>query len=364
MAQRDGLYIGLMSGTSLDAIDAALVDISADDMRLIASHEQPLDDATRDDILALCQPGNDEINRAGQLHIRLGKLFAAAVNTLLQQKGISPDKVQAIGSHGQTVRHHPDLGFSLQLGSADIIATGTGITTVADFRNHDMALGGQGAPLVPTFHQALFAKADEKRAIVNIGGMANVSLLDGETLIGGFDTGPGNVLLNLWAQRHINAPYDKKGSFARSGRLLDKLLDQLLADGFFQQTGPKSTGREHFNAAWLDSYLQGNERPEDVQTTLAELTARSIAAPLADFAADKVYACGGGSKNDFLLERLAAKLPQASIDTTDSLGWPADWIEAACFAWLAWSRLNRLPVTAPCVTGASRAAISGAVYLP
>jgi anhydro-N-acetylmuramic acid kinase len=364
MSALDGLSIGLMSGTSLDAIDVALVDVSKASVRLVATHTHPLTDDLRKDILALCQSGADEINRAGKLHLALGNAFADAVLGLLAQETLSPEKIIAIGSHGQTVRHRPDIGFSLQLGSADVIATRTGITTIADFRNHDMVLGGQGAPLVPVFHQTLFGKADEKRAIVNIGGMANASLLDGKELIAGFDTGPGNVLIDHWIKESAGTSYDDKGKFAASGSILADLMESCLADAYFQKQGPKSTGREHFNANWLTGKLKGTEKPEDVQATLTELTAVSIAGTLQEFAPDAAYVCGGGSKNDFLLRRLAIHLPDTTVATTDELGWPADWIEAACFAWLAWARLNHVPSTSPQVTGARHAAINGAVYLP
>jgi anhydro-N-acetylmuramic acid kinase len=217
---------------------------------------------------------------------------------------------------------------------------------------------------VPVFHQTIFGRESERRVIVNIGGMANVSLLDGGQLIAGFDTGPGNVLLNYWIQQQTGSPFDNKGSYAASGKLLPELLERCLADAFFAQQGPRSTGRERFNAAWLHTRLDGKEKPEDVQATLTELTALSITRSLASFAPDSVHVCGGGSKNAFLLERLAIHLPGVRVGVTDALGWPADWIEAACFAWLAWARLNQVPTTSPCVTGASRASISGAVYLP
>lgn len=360
----DGLYVGIMSGTSLDAIDVALLAINEGKPRLEATLEYPLAQALREQILSLCQPGDDEIRRAGELHLALGHVFAEATQALLDQQQLDPASIRAIGCHGQTVRHRPDLGFSLQLGSADVIASRTGITTVTDFRNHDMVLGGQGAPLVSVFHQAIFGRKNECRAIVNIGGMANVSMLDGGQLIAGFDTGPGNVLLNYWIQQQTGRLFDDKGSYAASGKLLPDLLERCLKDTFFTQQGPKSTGRERFNAAWLHARLDGKEKPEDVQATLTELTALSIAHSLASFVPDSVHVCGGGSKNAFLLERLAIHLPGVHVGATDDLGWPADWIEAACFAWLAWARLNQVPATSPCVTGASRASISGAVYLP
>lgn len=364
MLGQDGLFIGLMSGTSLDAVDAALLEITPHEVRLQASHTHTLPDILRKDILALCEPGANEINRAGSLHLALGQLFADAVLALLDQEGLQPNDIVAIGSHGQTVRHRPDLGFSVQLGSADMLAAQTGITTVCDFRNHDMVLGGQGAPLVPVFHRAIFSQADTRRAIVNVGGMANVSLLDDVALVGGFDTGPGNVLLDHWVHLHTHQPYDQDGTFAASGTMQSQLLERLLDDDFFKQSGPKSTGRERFNAHWLAAHLTGDEKPEDVQATLTELTATSIANSLRDFAPEETLVCGGGAHNRFLLQRLAHHLPGSIVDTTAVLSWHPDWIEAACFAWLAWARLNRMPATSPLVTGATRDAISGAVYLP
>lgn len=364
MLGKDGLFIGLMSGTSLDAVDVALLNISAQQTQLVATYTHTLPDTLRNDILTLCQAGDDEINRAGQLHLALGQLFADAVLALLQQEHLDPNDIVAIGSHGQTIRHRPDLGFSVQLGSGDMIATQTGIATVCDFRNHDMVLGGQGAPLVPVFHRAIFAQDTQRRAIVNIGGMANASLLDDVTLVAGFDTGPGNVLLNHWAQQHLNTPFDQDGAFAASGTVIDSLLKRFFKDSFFAKKGPKSTGRELFNAEWLKAQLSGNEKPEDVQATLSELTAVSIASGVKDFAPTEVFVCGGGAHNHFLLKRLAHHLPNSGVDTTAALGWHPDWIEAACFAWLAWARLNGLPSTSPQVTGAKREAVSGAVYLP
>lgn len=361
---KNGLFIGLMSGTSLDGIDAALVHCSADRIRLIATSSTPLPDSLRQEILTLCQPGADEINRSGQLSLDLGHLFSTAVEELLAQQNLTAKSIIAIGSHGQTVRHRPDIGFSLQLGSGDVIACRTGIPTMVDFRNHDMALGGQGAPLAPSFHRALFCNSSQKRAVLNIGGMANVSLLNGSRLEGGFDTGPGNVLLNLWAQRHKGQPYDAEGSFAASGGVLPDLLERFLSDEFFQKVGPKSTGREHFNGDWLDAMLSGDERPQDVQATLTELTVESIANSLKEFSPTSTYACGGGTHNTHLMGRLGIKLTPSQLATTEALDWHPDWVEAACFAWLAWARLNQKAATSAAVTGASRDAISGALYLP
>lgn len=364
MPNNDGLYIGIMSGTSLDGIDVALVDIVQQKIRLVSTHAHPLASNLREQILELCRTGNNEIERMGALHLQLGSTFAKAVNALLQKNNLKPENIVAIGSHGQTIRHLPQLGFTLQIGSADVITAHTGIPVVTDFRNHDMVLGGQGAPLVPTFHQHIFAKEEERRAIVNIGGMANISLLNGTSLLGGFDTGPGNVLMNYWAHAKYDMDFDIDGRLAASGRLSSNLLERMLADEFFHLSGPKSTGREKFNPTWLTHHLNGDEPPADVMATLLELTALSIASACSSFNPTTVLLCGGGAHNKTLLKRLRFHLPLVQVDTTATMGWHPDWIEAACFGWMAWARMSQVPITAPCVTGASRAAISGAIYLP
>ncbi len=354
-----------MSGTSADAIDAALVDTDGHQCRVLATHSITLPETLRNQVLALCAPGTDELDRAGTVQRRLGSLFAQAVRELLHGSGHRPEQVVAIGCHGQTVRHRPGReGFSLQLGSGDVIASETGIPVVTDFRNRDMVLGGQGAPLVPRFHQRLFARAGERRTVLNIGGMANVTLLDGERLATGFDTGPGNVLLDEWCHRHTGKHCDDNGDWARSGAPLPALLEQLLAEPYFSRLPPKSTGREHFNSRWLSAYLHGDESAEDVQATLTELTAMTIARALADFAPDRLLVCGGGIHNGLLMERLAVHLPDAAILSTAEAGLDPDWVEAAAFAWLAWARMTGVPGNAPEVTGASREAVLGAVYAP
>lgn len=361
----DGLFIGLMSGTSADAVDAALVEISAHEHRLLVSRSTPWPDDLREQVVALFQPTDNEIDRFGRLHRSIGELFAEAALSLLDEAGQLPEKVVAIGSHGQTLRHRPhnSTGFSLQAGSGDVIADRTGITTVTDFRNRDMVLGGQGAPLVPRFHQIAFAKGGERRVIINIGGMANVSLLDGETLVGGFDTGPGNALLDHWCLAHTGAPWDDNGRWARQGRVLPELLDSMLAEPYFRQAPPKSTGRELFNHVWLTRHLSGEERDCDVQATLLELTAESITRAIAGFQADQLLVCGGGARNGLLMERLT-QLQEAPVRDTSVAGIAPDWVEAAAFAWLAWARLSRVPGNAPEVTGASRPALLGAIYAP
>ena len=282
-------------------------------------------------------------------------------------------QVRAIGCHGQTVRHRPPSGsasaieaFTLQIADPNTIAERTGIPTVADFRRRDIAAGGEGAPLAPAFHAAAFARAGTARAIVNIGGIANVSLLDGEQWTGGFDSGPGNTLLDLWTRRHRGERYDRQGSWAASGQVLPKLLDHLLRDDYFSLSGPRSTGKETFNLGWLDARLTqfAGSDPSDIQATLAELTAASIADAIGNssLAVDEIYVCGGGAHNTDLLARLDKRLPGAALNSTAALGIEPDWVEAVTFAWLAHRTLNGLAGNAPAVTGASGERVLGAIY--
>jgi len=362
-------FIGLMSGTSLDSIDAVLVDL-AQGFKLLASHSTPISGALRDRILTLTQPGENEIELMGRLDTELARTFAAAVLELLQKCNLSADQIQAIGSHGQTLRHRPEVGFTLQIGDPSLITELTGITTVADFRRRDIAAGGQGAPLVPAFHHALFSQAGVDRIIINIGGMANLTLLPGDTdrPVTGFDTGPGNVLMDSWISQHLNQPYDADGNWARQGKVLPDLLQHLLCEPFFQQPAPKSTGRELFNMAWLSRHLAPSIEtmdPCNIQTTLTELTAITIADAVSNQPLCKpdLYLCGGGSHNTLLKERLQALLPNHSIDTTESLGLDPDWVEAAAFAWLASRALEKKSGNLPAVTGASGERILGGIYM-
>ncbi len=364
------IYIGLMSGTSLDAIDVALVDLTNEKSpRLIHAENLVIPDSLRFRIAQLCQPSDDEINRMGALDVELGELFAEAALTVLKKTNIKTEQVRAIGSHGQTVRHHPyhSSPFSLQIGDPNTIAFRTGITTVADFRRMDIAAGGQGAPLVPAFHDAVLRSENENRVIVNIGGMANITLLAQNFSVSGFDTGPGNVLMDSWIQKHKSLAHDAEGSWARSGQCLEALLQQLLSHPYFSLPAPKSTGREMFHLAWLEAQLTeiGEIKAEDVQRTLLEFTARSIGDAIAQLPApiDRVLLCGGGSHNTYLRERIAALLPQSIIGSTSDFGVSADWLEAMAFAWLAKQRLEHKAGNAPAVTGASRPCILGGVYL-
>lgn len=364
------LYIGLMSGTSMDAADAALVDFSTGEPKLIATHRTPLTAELRAALLALCVPGPNEIERMAELDARLGGLFAEAALALLKQSGVSAMDVQAIGSHGQTVRHQPSgpHPFSLQIGNPALIAQRTGITTVADFRRADIAAGGQGAPLVPAFHNAVFRSAEHDRVIVNIGGMANITILpkDIKQPVTGFDTGPGNVLLDVWAERHLGKHMDEDGRFAATGKMHEGLLASLLSDSYFALTPPKSTGREHFNIAWLDAALQEHAdiSAQDVQATLCELTAASIAVAIQKHAptTNEVLICGGGARNMHLMQRLRACLSQCSVESIEKYDISPDWVEAMAFAWLAKQTLEGKPGNLPSVTGGKRAVILGSIY--
>lgn len=365
------LYIGLMSGTSADGIDAALVDLSQTQPKIIATYYVPYPPTLRDKIHALCQRGDDEIQRLGELDILLGKEFARAVNHLLKHHALTPQQIKAIGSHGQTIRHFPHhpQRFTMQIGDPNTIAAETGITTVADFRRKDLAFGGQGAPLVPAFHQCMLASNKNDRAIVNIGGIANITLLRAqqpETVIG-FDSGPGNTLLDAWVNTHQNQQHDHHGEWSAKGTVHAELLKMLLADPYFKLPPPKSTGREHFNLGWLQKHLDQLKTkiaPVDVQATLVELTATSIIQTICShLTKGEILICGGGAHNASLMARLnTLAQPQFTVDTTLKYGLDPDWVEAAAFAWLAKQTLARKPGNVPSVTGAKQAAVLGGVY--
>ena len=359
------LYLGVMSGTSLDGLDIALVEQS-ERTRLLAHHYQDLPDALRQQLLDLCSSGADELARAALAEQEWAHLVAEGINSLLRQQNLQPDAIRAIGSHGQTIRHEPARGFTIQIGNPALLAELTGITVVADFRRRDVAAGGQGAPLVPAFHEALFASPGAARAILNVGGFSNLSLLEEGKPAKGFDCGPGNVLMDAWIHHHLGHTYDRDGAWAASGVVQPALLKALLSDPFFQTTGPKSTGRELFNLPWLIQHLstQPAYQPQDVQATLLELTATSIASSLqqAQPACGQLLVCGGGAHNQALLARLQALLPTAQVSSTDDHGVPADWVEAMAFAWLAHCCLNGIPGNRPEVTGARGLRVLGAIY--
>lgn len=368
-------FIGLMSGTSLDAVDAVLLVLDDHNSMpvLEAVHSEPLPQIAREAIVALNRPGgSDEIERMSVLDRELGALFAAAANALLATARIDARQVRAIGTHGQTLRHRPPgqidaaKAFTLQIGDAATIAELTGITTVADFRRRDIAAGGQGAPLVPAFHQAIFAHPERSRAIINIGGMANITLLPGTGTVSGFDVGPGNVLMDAWNQLQRDRPYDSGGSWAASGSVDRDLLTALLAHPYFRIVPPKSTGRETFNLHWIETLVARQIRrpaPVDVQATLLELTAQSIAnAVIEADAVSEVYCCGGGAYNRHLMQRLGQLLQPRQLGTTAQLGLAPEWVEAAAFAWLASRTIAGLPGNAAAVTGARGPRILGAIH--
>ncbi|MFZ2727643.1 MAG: anhydro-N-acetylmuramic acid kinase [Methylococcaceae bacterium] len=363
------LYIGLMSGTSLDGIDAALVDFSHHEIKLVATHYLPFSDTLKQALQQL-----SAVNQAillphyGAMDTHLGLLFAQVVNELLIKADIPAKSVKAIGSHGQTIYHDPNnrYPFSLQIGDANVIAERTGITTIADFRRRDIAAGGQGAPLVPAFHQAVFSDAQEDRCIVNIGGIANVTILtanNAQSVIG-FDTGMGNTLMDLWSWQHRLLSYDAHGAWARMGTIDKALVQYWLQDAYFSELPPKSTGKEYFSLAWLANKTNlTTYKPEDIQASLSALTAISIANAIKQHAPNtqRVLICGGGVHNDYLLELLAGQL-NCPINSTEYYGVQPDYVEAVAFAWLARQTLCHLTGNLPEVTGANQAVILGGIY--
>ena len=397
----DGLYIGMMSGTSLDGMDAVLCQFGGEEntqqpMRLLATHSQDFPPRLREVLLALCQPNgvqeltptadepNSELDWFGWASKAYAEFASDVVNTLLQQSNTDVESVLAIGCHGQTVRHRPQMGFSLQLVDANIIAERTGISVVSDFRRRDMAVGGQGAPLVPAFHQALFATPDSTRVLLNLGGIANITVLPANdssvndtpvnnSSVIGYDTGPANLLLDAWTALHTDKDYDAGGTWAQSGQVVEPLLNQLIEHPFFARTYPKSTGREDFNLEWLQSELQKFDQASahiryssaDVQATLTELTAIRASMQINMFINAKenssVYVCGGGALNDYLMTRLQAHLPHCTVKTTASLGLNPAWVEAVAFAWLARQTLMGETGNLPAVTGANKGVVLGQV---
>jgi anhydro-N-acetylmuramic acid kinase len=348
----------------MDGIDAALVEFGGKTLKLHTLVHQPFPPQLRETLLALNQAGDNELHRAAQAANALSIGYAAIVQTLLAQTGIDAKNIAAIGCHGQTVRHQPQLGYTTQLVNGALLAELVGIAVVCDFRSRDIAAGGEGAPLVPAFHQAVFASPQICRAVVNIGGIANISVLPVNGEVTGFDCGPGNALMDGWVLAHRNQPYDADGAWAASGRVLPELCERLLAHPFFARQPPKSTGRETFHLEWLRGTLSGHERPEDVQASLCELTAASIAQALDEHCADaqEIYLCGGGARNTALCARLETLLPGRRITASDSLGIAAEAVEAAAFAWLAARTLANEPGNLPRVTGARGPRVLGAIY--
>lgn len=359
------LYIGVMSGTSLDGLDIALVE-QGEQLQLLATHYLPMPAELRQALLSLCSSGPDEIARAALAENRWATLAGEGIAQLLARQGLRPEDIRAIGSHGQTIRHEPARGFTVQIGNPALLAEVTGIRVVADFRRRDVAAGGQGAPLVPAFHETLFSHIGQRLAILNVGGFSNLSLIAQGTPVHGFDCGPGNVLLDAWVERKRGQAYDADGAWAATGKVQPALLGTLLADPFFAGSGPKSTGREVFNLPWLDSHLATLPvyRDEDVQATLLELSARSIIDSLnnAQPGTQALLVCGGGARNGALMVRLAQLLPQAKVASTAAYGIDPDWVEAMAFAWLAHCCLEGVAANRPSVTAARGLRILGAIY--
>jgi anhydro-N-acetylmuramic acid kinase len=358
-------YIGLMSGTSLDGVDAVLADLAGARPRLVAGFHVPFDAALQRELLALNARGDNEIERAALAGNALSHRYAQAVAGVLAAAKTPAAAVRAIGCHGQTIRHRPEAGFTTQIGNAALLAELTGLRVVADFRSRDVAAGGQGAPLAPAFHAALFADAAEDRVALNLGGIANLSVLPRVGAVTGFDSGPGNCLLDLWTARHLGKSHDADGAWAAGGEPIPALLERLLRAPYFSAPPPKSTGRDLFNAAWLQGMLAGGEDPRSVQATLLELTARSVADALARHCrggAQRVIVCGGGAKNGALMRRLASLVAPAALEPSDRHGIDPQLVEAAAFAWLAQRALEEAPGNLPAVTGARGPRVLGAVY--
>ncbi|NWC94732.1 MULTISPECIES: anhydro-N-acetylmuramic acid kinase [unclassified Pseudomonas] len=359
------LYIGVMSGTSLDGLDIALIEQDPA-IRLIATHYIPMPESLRSELLGLCASGQDEIARSAIAQHNWVTLAAQGIHTLLGQQNLKPRDIRAIGSHGQTIRHEPARGFTVQIGNPALLTELTGITVVSDFRSRDVAAGGQGAPLVPAFHEALFGERAGNRAVLNVGGFSNLSLIETGKPVAGFDCGPGNVLLDAWIHQQRGENFDRDGQWAASGNVEQSLLKALLSDPFFMTKGPKSTGREVFNLGWLEHHL-GRLPPfvaQDVQATLLELTAQTIVESLqtAQPQTETLLVCGGGAHNATLMNRLSALLPATQVSSTAAYGVDPDWVEAMAFAWLAHCCLEGIAANRPSVTGARGLRVLGAIY--
>lgn len=371
------LYIGVMTGTSMDGLD--LVAVSFHPLQLHATLTVPFDEDLRDQLMALTLPDDNEIDRMALAHVALGKMIGTGINRLIADNHLDRSKIRAIGSHGQTIRHRPESSFSLQIGDPHIISEMTALPVVYDFRSRDLAAGGQGAPLVPAFHQALFQHETIHRVILNLGGIANISMLPAgqPEQVYGFDTGPANILMDAWCERYTGQPYDENGDWAAYGQPIRPLLERLYAHEFFSKEPPKSTGREDFNLEWLDEqladwrndldYIELEDTPENVQATLMKLTSRAIKKAIYRskeiMPTGEVYVCGGGAYNSHLLEQLRWRLRKHewSVQTTEVLGLAPTWVEATAFAWLAMRFCENLSGNLPAVTGATGFRILGSI---
>lgn len=368
MASKPFYYIGLISGTSMDAVDAALVAFEPE-FKLVATHSIPISSQLKQLIAQLADSSSILVKSLARTDTELALLFSQASLALIDKSNIAFENIKAIGCHGQTIRHHPAIGFTWQIGDPNLIAEKTGITTIADFRRRDLAAKGEGAPLVPAFHASIFRNAQCNRVIANLGGIANITILpkDNKQPVTGFDTGPANTLCDLWIKRHCDQAYDEAGNWAANGKVNSSLLRSMLQVKYFQQPPPKSTGRELFNLRWLELHLQNHQGilPVDIQATLAELTAISLTQAITatgGFNHGELYLCGGGAFNTHLINRIKQHLPNYSVDTTAALGLDPQWVEAAAFAWLAKQTLAGLPGNLPTVTNAIGSRILGAIY--
>lgn len=372
----NNLYIGVMTGTSMDGLD--LVAVSFEPLTLHATLTVPFEEDLRNQLMSLTLPDDNEIDRMGIASVALGKMIGHAINRLITENNLDKNNIRAIGSHGQTIRHRPEEGFSLQIGDPHIISEMTGIPVVYDFRSRDLAANGQGAPLVPAFHQALFQHNSIHRVILNLGGIANVSMLPAgqPDKVYGFDTGPANILMDGWCERHTGQPYDENGDWAAYGQPIRSLLERLSAHEYFSKEPPKSTGREDFNLDWLDNqltdwrndldYHELDDTPENIQATLMKLTTRAIKKAIYRcnlMDTGEVYVCGGGAYNSHLLEQLRWRLRKHnwSVQTTADLGLAPTWVEATAFAWLAMRFINGLAGNLPSVTGADGLRVLGSI---
>lgn len=370
MMTKEALYIGIMSGTSLDGVDTALVSIKDRKINLLASDFLSYPESLKTRVLAICHGQETNLKHIGELDHQLGLLYAEAVNSLLSKTTYTAHDIAAIGNHGQTVFHQPDgaIRFTTQLGDNNLLATLTGIDTIGDFRRKDMALGGQGAPLVPAFHRYLFADSDSTQVILNIGGISNVSILQPNGEVIGFDTGPGNVLLDHWCSHAFCQPFDKDAQLAAQGNVLTHLLDEMLKDDYLKRPAPKSTGREHYHEQWLKQCLAAISTPmneHDVLRTLTEFTALTITNAIENYpigTAPKLLVCGGGANNPIIMQRLSELLKGWNVAPTDSEAISGDYMESMAFAWLAHCYLNKIPSNLPSVTGASKAVALGVLY--
>ena len=371
------LYLGIMSGTSLDGVDLALVDFF-EKPNLVASGFVPMPEDLRANLAELLKSGETSLQKLGEIDHHLGVLYADCVNDFLVKNQLEASQITAIGCHGQTVWHAPqgNFPFTMQIGDMNLVAARTGITTIADFRRKDMAMGGQGAPLVPAFHEAVFARPNQFTVVLNIGGISNISVLDPKSETIGYDVSVGNALMDSWIEKHLGKRYDKNAEWAKTGEVISELLAEMLSEPFLQLPPPKSTGRELFNLAWLEKQFANltakspassvaNFKPEDIQYTLAEFTAQSITRELSQWKNEPnkvLLVCGGGARNPLLMERFNVLLPDWHVGTTNDYGVDVDYVEAAAFAWLAFQRMENLPSNMPSVTGASQAVSLGAIF--